>query len=166
MDIKPALKRQYHASLGMIKQAVERCPDDLWARRDDPRDFWRIAYHVIFYTHLYLFQTNEQFVPWRLQRDKNEQLWAKPWKPGKGPDPYTKEEILEYWQICRDLVDKAIDEMDLDAKDSGFSWYNMPKLEHQMVNLRHMQQHAGQMAELLMAEGILTDWFAREKVQM
>jgi len=30
MDVRAALKSQYHAALATLKQAIDRCPDDLW----------------------------------------------------------------------------------------------------------------------------------------
>jgi len=46
---------------------------------------------------------------------------------------------------------KAMD-LDLDSAESGFSWYRMSKLEHQFVNLRHIQHHTGQLADRLRQE--------------
>jgi len=37
----------------------------------------------------------------------------------------------------------------------------MSKLSHQIMNLRHIQGHVGQLSELLMAKGIDTDWTAK-----
>jgi len=28
--VRASLKRQYHAGLGMLRDAIEACPDDLW----------------------------------------------------------------------------------------------------------------------------------------
>ncbi len=56
----------------------------------------------------------------------------------------------------------TVDHLDLAAGETGFSWYkNMGKLSHQLMNLRHIQGHVGQLSELLMAKGIDTDWVAR-----
>ena len=69
--LKLALKEQYHAALAMLADCVEKCTDDLWttpSRKDvDPdhpnrfcvRSFWRIAFHGIFFTHLYLAQNED-----------------------------------------------------------------------------------------------------------
>jgi hypothetical protein len=57
------------------------------------------------------------------------------------------------------LVDESLDAMDLTAEECGFSWYRMPKLNHQLVNLRHIMGHQGQLAEILNELGIDTDWF-------
>lgn len=49
--------------------------------------------------------------------------------------------------------------MDLGAEESGFPWHPMSKLEHQLVNLRHLQHHVGQLNDRLRAgvgEGV--DW--------
>jgi hypothetical protein len=57
--------------------------------------------------------------------------------------------VLEYWSFCDRLVDDAVDALDLDSAESGFSWYRMSKLEHQLVNIRHIQHHGGQLADRL-----------------
>ena len=54
MNIQTALSSQYKASLLMLRQTVERCPTDVWTEREHPRNPWRIAYHAVFYAHLYL----------------------------------------------------------------------------------------------------------------
>jgi hypothetical protein len=37
----------------------------------------------------------------------------------------------------------------------------MTKLSHQIMNVRHIQGHVGQLSELLMQRGIDTDWVSR-----
>ena len=60
------------------------------------------------------------------------------------------------------MIDPTVDQLDLASDETGFSWYkNMSKLSHQLMNLRHMQGHVGQLSELLMARGIDTDWVAQ-----
>jgi len=56
-------------------------------------------------------------------------------------------EIRACWVRCQEMIDSAVDRLDLSAPDSGFPWYKMSKLEHQFVNLRHLQHHTGQLAE-------------------
>lgn len=160
MNIQAALTGQYHAALGMLKQAIEQCPDDLWAGDIYPIPFWRVAYHTLCYTHLYLQQSEEAFRPWEHHRDGYEDL---PWPPGSGPkidDPYSKVEILDYWRLCDDMIDAGVDRLDLEAKESGFSWHKtMPKLEHQIHNIRHIQHHAALLAgRLRLANGTDVRW--------
>ncbi|OFX13476.1 MAG: hypothetical protein A2V59_04800 [Armatimonadetes bacterium RBG_19FT_COMBO_69_19] len=49
------------------------------------------------------------------------------------------------------MVDDAVDALDLNDPQSGFSWYKVPKVEHQIVNIRHIQYHQAQLADRLRA---------------
>ncbi|MBI3946259.1 MAG: DinB family protein [Armatimonadetes bacterium] len=161
METRAALKSQYHAALAMLRQAIERCPDDLWTAGEHPRAFWRIAYHALFYTHLYLQPNHDAFRPWEEHRDDCQFLDAVPWPPHAQPPevaPYAREQLLAYWRFCDEMIDAGVDRVDLDAPESGFPWYRMPKLDHQMVNIRHIQQHVGQLAERLIPAGADPDW--------
>ena len=61
--------------------------------------------------------------------------------------PYTQAQVVEYWEFCDRMIDDAVDALDLDCTESGFSWYRMSKLEHQFVNIRHIQHHAAQLID-------------------
>jgi hypothetical protein len=75
---------------------------------------------------------------------------------------YERKEILEYVAFVHGLVDSTVDALDLDTDESGFSWYrNISKLSHQLLNLRHVQGHVGQLSELLMARDVDIDWVSR-----
>ena len=50
--LRSALKSQYHAALAMLREAIEKCPDELWASDEYTNRFWRIAYHTLYFTHL------------------------------------------------------------------------------------------------------------------
>ena len=52
--------------------------------------------------------------------------------------------------------------MDLSAPQCGFPWYPMPKLEHQLLNIRHIQHHAGALASRLRrGAGVSVPWVGR-----
>jgi hypothetical protein len=159
MDIKRAMKGQYHAGLAMLRQTIEQCPDDLWLAGEHPRNTWRIAYHAVFYTHLYLQTSEEAFRPWDKHRPQIRILWDDPEIPTVEP-PYSKEETLAYLDTVDAGVDGWVDAIDLESPDSGFSWYSIPKLDHQLLNLRHLQGHVGQLSELVMARGADLDWIS------
>ncbi len=162
MDIRAALKSQYHAALVMLKQAIEQCPDDLWTGGAESVPFWRVAYHTLFYTHLYLERDEKSFRPWEHHRDEYQYLAALPWPPHRPPriaEPYTKMQVLDYFRLCDAMVDAAVDRLDLDAPTCGFPWYRMPKLDHQINNIRHIQHHAALLAgRLRLAAGTDIPW--------
>ena len=85
-----------------------------------------------------------------------------PYELPEGAEIYRRNEILDYIQFIDALVDPTIDQLNLDSDETGFSWYkDMSKLSHQLMNLRHMQGHVGQLSELLMTRRIDTDWVAK-----
>ncbi|MHB1158037.1 MAG: hypothetical protein ACYC26_14520 [Phycisphaerales bacterium] len=162
MPIRTAFKSQYHSALTMLRQTITQCPDELWLDPTPVNRYWHIAYHTLFFTHLYLHRRHEDFVPWNKGREHFEHFGQVPYPPHHSPQrepPYTKIELLEFADFIETQLDERLHAMDLDADDCGFRWYHMPKLEHQIMNIRHLQHHAGQLADRLRRHAdIATDW--------
>ncbi|MHC4712918.1 MAG: hypothetical protein ACYTAN_06555 [Planctomycetota bacterium] len=162
MNVQAALKGQYHASLAMLKDTIDQCPDDLWDSGEHGVAFWLVVYHTLFYTHLYLMPDEKAFRAWEHHREEYQFLDAVPWPPHDPPkvgEPYTKAEVLEYWAVCDGMVDTAVDTLDLDAPKCGFPWYKLPKLDHQINNIRHIQHHAALLSgRLRAAVGADVEW--------
>jgi hypothetical protein len=165
MDMREAIKSQYRAALEMLRLAIVGCPDWLWDDRQHKNRFWHVAYHALFYTHLYLQDREEDFVPWAKHREEHNFLGSLPWPPHREPqigEPYTREELLEYCSLCAQQVEERVGVLDLEA-ESGFSWLRFGKLELQLYNMRHIQQHAGELMERLSARaGVDVDWVGRK----
>ena len=160
MKIQKIIESQYHACLDMLKQVILKCPDALWASETSKNHFLRIVYHALFYTHLYLQPTEEDFVPWPRHRDESQYLGPVPWPPHNEPKigkPYTKQELLEYLDLCHAEVDAKVDRLVLE-NPSGFNWLPFDKTELQLYNIRHLQQHIGELSERLGNQGIEIDW--------
>lgn len=164
MNIQTVITSQFHAALDMLEQAVTRCPAALW---DDPADknrFWQVAYHTLFYVHLYLQPTEADFTPWARHRPGADDM-----DPPAQPDieqpatPYTQADVLDYLAFCRDEVDRLIPVLDL-AAASGFYWLPFNKLELQIYSIRHVQQHAGELYERLGARAqIELAWVGKKR---
>src|SRR5262249_48396024 len=118
-NLKPALKGQYHAALDMLKGAITECPDDIWIGGVPPRSFWRLSYHPLFYAHMYLEVRFEDFTPWEHHRDEVESAD----RERLDATPYSKAEILAYWDLVDARVDSQIDKIDLSAPECGIPWY-------------------------------------------
>ena len=157
MDTQSVIVDQYGAALEMLKQAILQCPAARW---DDPRGrkkFWLVAYHVLFYTHLYLHDVLAHFKPWVKHRQDIHRLGAFPEK-GEAGEPYSREEILEFLEFCRQTVADRVSTLDL-AAASGFEWLPFNRLELHLYTIRHLQHHAAELIEWLGAnEGIEVDW--------
>jgi hypothetical protein len=162
MDLCRAFSSQYLAALAMLEQVVTRCPPELWEDGEEDSRFWHIAYHSLFFTHLYLQESKAAFKPWSKHRHEYEALgmvrWPSPHKPEIG-EPYTQAEVLEFLASCRDLVFHQLPATDF-AAPSGFDWLPFDKVELQVYNLRHLHQHIGELGGRLAAHGIETDWIS------
>jgi hypothetical protein len=161
MDYQAIIRSQYQAALGMLQQAVNKCPDALWDHADDKTKFWHIAYHALFYTHLYLHKTEAEFTPWAKHRHEYHFMGPLPWPQHRRPnigEPYPKTEILEYVDFCRQQVEQKVPALDF-AAPSGFDWLPMNKFELQIYTIRHLQQHTGELMERLGSRAdIEVDW--------
>ena len=155
MEIKDVIKSQYLAALEMLKQAIEACPDALWHNPLYKNQLWHTAYHTLFYTHFYLHRTMEAHTPWEKHREEYRSLGN---APAKDIIPVPKAEALEFLAFCQSRVSDLVDDLDLDAP-SGFPWLPFNKLELQFYNIRHLQQHIGEMFDRLgEAAGIEVRW--------
>jgi len=155
MDAKQTIKSQYLAALEMLKQAIERCPEAMWDVAGEKNKFWLIAYHALFYIHLYLQKSIQEFKPWSKHQDGAQRPGAVPEKPFA---VYTREEMLDYLAICQEQVAEQTASLDLEAP-SGFEWLPFNKLELQFYNIRHLQQHVGELFERLGARAAIElDW--------
>jgi hypothetical protein len=165
MDYHAIIRSQYLATLGMLQQAIEQCPETLWNDAEDKTKFWHIAYHGLFYTHLYLKSSEADFRPWTKHRQDYQYMGPLAWEDNRLPQigaPYTKAEVLEYLAFCRQQIDQLVPALDL-AAPSGFAWLPMSKFELQIYTIRHMQQHVGELMERLGARaGISVDWIGMQ----
>jgi hypothetical protein len=149
MDTKLAIQSQSLAALEMLKQVIVLCPAASWNAPGDKDKFWNKAYHALFYAHLYLQETEKHFTPWEKHHD-----------PDTGA-PFTQAEVLEYLAFVQKQVAELVPTLDLEA-ESGFDWLPFGKLELQFYNLRHIQQHTGELFERLDQQNIKLDWVGRQ----
>jgi len=138
--------RQFGASLQMLENAINLCPDHFWATE---KQFWYISYHCLFWLDYYLTIDPEKFeppLPFTLSEFDPE---------GAMPDrTYSKEELISYLNQsrvkCNHLVSTMTEEM------VSSRWKNKTKdytiLEILIYNLRHVQHHAAQLNLLLRQE--------------
>jgi len=151
MNPHKVIQSQYLASLGMLKQVIVNCPEALWDAPGNQDKFWRKSYHALLYAHLYLQSVEKDFVPWEKHHDPD------------GEVPFTKDEVLEYLSFVEKQVADRIPATNLEA-ESGFHWLPFDKLELQFYNIRHIQQHTGELYERLGAyENIELAWVSSGK---
>lgn len=152
MNERKLLISQYYATLEMLKQTILHCPAARWESREPQTPFGQVAYHALFYTHLYLQDSLQTFTPWPQHQER--------YLPSEQPAPSLpdKTTVLEYLAFCQQQVVDKIAETDLTATASGFDWLPFGKLELQLYSIRHIQQHVGELMERLGPDAQAIDW--------
>lgn len=155
MDI---LASQYKASLGMLRQTLERIPEEEWNNDEYGNPNWQIAYHTIWATKLYLGANLNSYIPFENVIEGAESLggaeeWENPNDNLKVEGYHTKEELLSYVHSIYDNLVQSIQQLPID-QSSGFEWYPYSRMELHINNIRHIQHHTAQLIERLKVTGI------------
>lgn len=162
--IKEGIWSQFGASIDMLHNAIERCPESKWRTK---KKFLFIAYHTIVFLDYYLTFPATNFSP-RLPYTITDG-----WEKVEGAiddliptSDYSQDELLDYLSSCREKCHKfvsALDEVTLKERwvnESGTRNYSM--IEILLYNMRHVQHHAAQLNMLLRQEiNEAPNWVAR-----
>jgi hypothetical protein len=166
---KTILWNQFGASINMLENAIQACPDDLWKVNlwKDPSissefsEFWYVAYHTLFWLDLYLHGSLEGFEPpppFNLR-----ELDPAGLMPGR---TYSREELQTYLDHCRNKCRMAIEGL-TDERAShicSFFWLELSFAELLLDTMRHVQEHAAQLNLVLGQQiGLNNPWIAQVK---
>lgn len=128
---------QFHASLSMLAECVEMCPEDRWDARGafcvGTMPFWEVVYHALCYVDCYLAQSSEAFaaeIAARAAEDGSEEAWSAAGVSGatggeasavnfhpagmkelseEHPSRrFEREELRRYAAFCRDRVERML----------------------------------------------------------
>jgi hypothetical protein len=143
--VRATLISQYEAALSMLNQCVAACPAEHWDAKIGNGPFRWVVYHTLFFTDLYLTTSNEEFELRDLHRRVGDE------REDRACLGLEHVEALEYATVCRAKipVTLSIETPELLAGPSGFSWYPISRGELHLVNIRHIQHHAGQLSAFL-----------------
>lgn len=160
-NLKTSIWRQFGAAIDYLAVTMNACPDQLWHaclwnhpdEKPEFSQFWYRAYHTLFWLDLYLTGAEEGFVPpppFTLIEQYDD-----------GPLPeraYTKAELQAYLAECRARCKATIEALTDEALERRcqFSWGECSFLELLIYNMRHVQEHAGQLNLMLGQHGVLT----------
>jgi hypothetical protein len=144
--VKDIIWSQFGASIEMLKNAINACPENLWSDRTQQPEFWYLVYHTLFWLDFYLTEYPNKYIP-------QEPYTLSELDPeGKLPDRvYTKDELLNYLTFCRRKCEKTLNNLtDEKAKQNyKFGSIEMSFGEIIIYNLRHVQHGTGQLNLIL-----------------
>ena len=152
--IQAVLAGQYGASLAMLRGCIERADEAAWHASVGRFPVWHVAYHVLFYTDMYLSPDENSFRPQEFHREGYNFLGPPWWAPEMKvvtDRPFEKEMIVDYLDAVCGKAKQALDrETEATfAGPSGFEWLQFSRLEAHVYNIRHVQHHTGQLGAFL-----------------
>ena len=163
------LASQYKASLGMLRQAIEKVPAEQWNNDEYNNPNWQIAYHVLWGVKFYLGANTESYVPLENSIEGAESLggtqdWENTDEGVMVEGFHTKDELISFITVLEQNLLSEIEGLALN-ENSGFEWYPYSRLELHINNIRHIQHHTAQITERLKAKGIIGfSWWADENI--
>jgi len=144
--MKSIVWQQFGASIDILENAINACPDDVWGNRIGHSEFWYIAFHTLFYLDLYLSESDKGFVPPSpFTLDELDERGLLPERV------YTKKELLKYLELGRTKCRLTIASMTEERANQrcGFDWLDISVAEVLLYNMRHVQHHAAQLNFIL-----------------
>ena len=166
------LWRQFGAAIDMFGDTLRDCPDDLWDKKlwGDQPDQWvaadfstfgYVGYHTLFWLDLYLTgEAEEHFAPpapFSIAEMKAGEVL---------PRIYTRDELLTYLAYCRQKCQELIAALTSEQayRLCRYPWGEVPYVELQLYNLRHVQEHGAQLRMFLGQQaGKSARWTARAR---
>ncbi len=144
--LKTIIWRQFGASIDMLENAIDICPDALWGDRTKIPEFWYVAFHTLFFLDLYLSESDKGFAPPSpFTLDEMDERGLLPERV------YTKEELKTYLEHGREKCRATIASMTPERAyhRCGMEWLDITMAELLLYNMRHVQHHAAQLNMLL-----------------
>jgi len=148
-SVKEFIWSQFGASIDMLGNAINECPDELWGDESNHTQYWYLAYHTLFWLDFYLTENPDSYVQYK-------QVGLTEHDP-KGLYPervFTKEELMDFLHHCRAKCKKNISELTDDKANNSYKFgsIKLPFLELILYNMRHVQHHTAQMNLILRQE--------------
>lgn len=144
--VRRILAGQFEASLFMLNECLTRCPTRHWDGIVGKYPFWQVAYHTLCFVDLYLSPDKAAFE----FRDVHPCGW-KEFDEEYPSRRFEQSELIAYLQICRSKAVSTIAGETAESLEgpSGFSWKPFSRGELHVMNIRHIQHHAGQLSAYL-----------------
>jgi hypothetical protein len=143
--VKQILTAQFEAALAMMDQCVRACPLEHWEGKIANDSFRQVAYHTLFFVDLYLSPTEQAFTLRDIHHRGGDER-----RPIRSAG-LSKDDTIDYLTICRHKMNDTLAAESRESLEgpSGFSYRRVSRGELHLLNIRHVQHHAGQMSAYL-----------------
>lgn len=153
---------QMLAALKTVRACVEQCPDNLWHEPIVRLRYCQAAFHVLFFTDVYLGRDLAGLYEQEFHRRHPDLFGVYEELEDQAPTQlYEKSQIVDYIEHCIAKTEAVIPNESDDVLNSrpGFDWLSFSRAEVHLYNLRHVQHHAAQLSMRLNLEtGTGAEW--------
>jgi hypothetical protein len=159
------LASQLIAGLAMLKDCIDRCPEEEWNELHNDYPFSQVVFHTLFDCDYKLCENEAELKEQTFHRKHREDFADYEDLEDRTPrNVYRREFINRYYEHCRERVAAVIEtrsNADL-VVPNGDVFRNMTKLERYANIVRHVQHHTAQLGfrlQLLTEKEM--DWISR-----
>ncbi len=155
------LKSQLTASLLMLKDCIDRCPQEEWHERHDDYPFSQVVFHALFDCDLNMCEDEKELKSQQIHEEHKEEFGNYEELEGRiAAKVYAQEFIKKYYLHCLEKITVALDQKTNDELlISGSDYYRtMTKMERYVNCIRHTQHHAAQL-------GLRLQFVTREEME-
>lgn len=158
---KSAALGQMLGALSMLRDRIDSWPDESWHAPIGNWEFNQAAFHVLFWTDMYLGPNPEALKSQAFHQAHPEIFRSYEELEPKVPElHYDRSMLKACLEHCRQKTSEVIaaETAESLAGPSGFPWLPFERAEVYLYNLRHVQHHA---AQFILRERIDRDGEAR-----
>jgi hypothetical protein len=165
-EIPHAVRSQLIASLNMLKDCIDRCPENEWNEKHNDHPFSQVVFHTLFDCDLNLSFDENDLRNQRFHKENVQEYGEYEELEDKIRNRvYEKSFIIKYYAHCIEKVfqltnNEINDDMILPKNDF---YKTMTKLERYINCIRHTQHHVAQLGfrlQLLTMKEM--DWIGKE----
>ncbi len=156
---------QMLAGLNMLKDCINRCPEQEWNERHNDYPFSQVVFHTLFDCD-YNLSSNELEFKQQDFHEKNKE-WFDDYEELEDKikkNLYDREFINRYYDYCKEKVTSVLEKnLNLNLMTPNSDIYkNMTKLERYINAIRHIQHHSTQLGfRLQLVTGKEMGWSSR-----
>ena len=156
---------QMLAGLDMLKDCIDRCPENEWHERHQDYPFSQVVFHTLFDCDYHLSEREEEFMKQSFHKANRDDFGEYEELEERIPQHFPDRSFInQYFEHCKSKIVQtveAIADTDLIIPNSDIR-KNMTKLERYVNLIRHMQHHTAQLGlRLQFLTGIEMNWVSR-----
>ena len=148
------LTSQFHAALLMLRECIEKCPEDHWDSLIARYTFWQVAYHTLCMVDCRLDLSDEAWQPHPLFHPAGRADLEDEYPSRR----FTRPELLAYLTFCQTKLTATIPAETAAALNAPAPGFPFSRAELHLQSIRHIQHHTGQLSASLRRVGVETRW--------